>query len=60
MDLARELRKVWNMKLTVVSLVSGALVTPKKIEEKKMKTIGIETKNNELQKTVLIFTSRIL
>ena len=41
-------------------LVAGALGTPKKIEEKKMKTIVIETKNNELQKPVLIFTSQIL
>ena len=60
LDLARELKKVWNMKVTVVPLVVEALGTPAKALEKRLKTIGIETKINELQKTVLIHTSRIL
>ena len=59
-DLARELKKVWNMKVIVVRLVVGALGTPAKELEKRLKTIGIETKITELQKTVLIHTSKIL
>ena len=60
LDLARELKKVWNMKVIVVPLVVGALRTPAKELEKRLKTFGIETKITELQKTVLIHTSRIL
>ena len=60
MDLARELKKVWNTKAIVFPLVVGALGTPAKERLKRLKTIGIETKITELQKTVLIHTSRIL
>ena len=60
LDLARELKKVWNMKVIVVPLVVGALGTPAKELEKRLKTIGIETEITELEKTVLIHTSRIL
>ena len=60
LDLARELKKVWNMKVTVVPLVVGALGTPAKALEKRLKTIGIETKITELQKAIMIHTSRIL
>ena len=42
-------------------LVVGAQGTPTKELEKRLKTIGIETKITELQKiTVLIHTSKIL
>ena len=44
LDLARELKKVWNMKVTVVPLEVGSLGTPAKALEKKLKTIGTETK----------------
>ena len=61
LDLARELKKVSNMKVIMVPLVVGSLGTPAKELEKRLKTIGgIETKVTELQKTVLIHTSRIL
>ena len=60
LDLTRELKKVWNIKVTVVPLVVGALGTPAKALEKRLKTIGIETKITELQKTVFIHSSRIL
>ena len=60
LDLARELKKVWNMKVTVVLLVAGALGTPAKALEKRLKTIGMETKITGLQKIVLIHTGRIL
>ena len=48
------------MKVTMFSLEVGAVVTPVEGLEKKLKDIGIETKIIKLQKTVLIYTSRIL
>ena len=60
LDLARELKKVWNIKVIVVPLVVGVLGTPAKKLKKRLKTIGIEAKITELQKIVLIHTSRIL
>ena len=51
---------MWNMKVTVVSLVVGALVNPAKSLEKRLETIDIETKITELQNYVLIHSSRIL
>ena len=47
LDLARELKKLWNMKVIVVRLVVGALGTPAKELEKRSKTVGIETKITE-------------
>ena len=58
LDLVRELKRVWNMKVTVVPLVVAALGTPAKALEKRLKGIGIETKITDLQKSVLIHTSR--
>ena len=48
------------MKVTVVPLLVGALGTSAKALEKRLKTIDIDTKITELQKTVLIHTNRIL
>ena len=36
LDRARELKKVWNLKVTVVPLVGGALGTPAKALEKRL------------------------
>ena len=60
LNLARELKKMWNTKAPVVLFVVAALGTPAKALEKRLKTIGIETKLTELQKTVLIQICRIL
>ena len=60
LNLARELKEMWNTKATVVIFVVAALGTPAKALEKRLKTIGIETKLTELQKTVLTQISRIL
>ena len=60
LDLVKELKKVWNMEVTAVPLIVGDLGTLAKALEKKIKAIGIATKITELQKTVLIHTSRIL
>ena len=48
LDLARELKKVWNIKVAVVLLVVETLGKPPKALEKRLKTIGIETKITEL------------
>ena len=47
-QLAKELKKVPNSKVTVVLLVSGALVTPGEVLEKRFMTIAIEAKITEL------------
>ena len=60
LDLARELKKMWNMKVKVVPLVLGALGTHAEALEKRLKAMSIETKITELQKTLLTHTSRIL
>ena len=60
LDVVKEVKKMWNIKVTVVHLVVGALGTHAKVLEKRLKNIGIETKITELQKTVLIHTCRIL
>ena len=47
-DLARELGKIWNMKVKVIPLVIGALgTTPIKLRNW-LKEIGIETQITEL------------
>ena len=50
MDLVRKLKKVWNVKVIVVPLVVGALGTPNKELEKRLKTIGIKTKITNYKK----------
>ena len=60
LDLAGELKKVWNMKNIVIPLVVVALGTPAKELMKRLKTIHIETTITKLQKIILIHTSRIL
>ena len=60
LDLAGELKKVWNMKNIVIPLVVVALDTPAKELMKRLKTIHIETTITKLQKIILIHTSRIL
>ena len=60
LDLARELKKVWNMKVTVVPLVVEPLDTPTQALEKRLKTIGVKTKITELQTAVLIHNNRIV
>ena len=59
-DLAREVKKVWSMRVTVIPKVIGALgTTPKKLK-KRLEDIGIETRVTELQKTVILHSARIL
>ena len=57
-DLAREL-KLWKMKTMVIPIVIGTFGTVPK-DLKRLENIGIETKIDELQKSVILNTARIL
>ena len=58
--LAREIKKLWGMRVTVIPIVIGTLgTTPKKLK-KRLEDIGIETRVTELQKTVILHSTRIL
>ena len=59
-DLARELRKLWNMKVSIIPVIVGALGTTPKNICKRMEDIGIKTRILELQKTTIIHSARIL
>ena len=59
-DLARELKKLWNMNVRVIPIIIGALGTIPKDLHQRLKEIGIETKIVELQKTVILNSARIL
>ena len=58
-DLARELRKLWNMKVKVIPIIIGTLGTTPRQVKKRLEVIGIETRVKELQKTVIIHSARI-
>ena len=59
-DLARELRKIWDIKVKVIPLVIDDLqTTPIKLRNW-LKKIGIETQIIEFLKTVILHTARII
>ena len=57
-DLARELRKLWQVKVKVVPVVVGALGTIPKALEKQLKETSVRVEL--LQKAALLGTARIL
>ena len=59
-DLARELRKLWKMKTMVIPIVIGTFGTVPKDLKRRLENIGIETKIDELEKSVILNTARIL
>ena len=59
-DLARELRKLWQVKVKVAPVVVGALGTIPKALEKHFKEIGTSVRVELLQKAALLGTARIL
>ena len=59
-DLAREIKKLWDMRVIVIPIVIGTLgTTPKKLK-KRLEDIGIETRVTDLQTTVILHSARIL
>ena len=59
-DLRREIQKLWNMKTNIVPIIIGALGTPSPKLKDNLQELGLNTKINEIQKTVLLNTARIL
>ena len=58
--MGRELQKIWNVKVKIITLVVGSLgATPKQFGNR-LKEIGITVGTAQVQKTVLLGTARIL
>ena len=60
LDLARELKKLWNMKVTIVPIVIGALGTVTKGLLKGLEDLEIGGRVETIQTTALLRTARIL
>ena len=60
LDLARELKKLWNMKVTVISIVNGVLRTVPKGLEKELEELEIGWRAKTIQNTALLRSARIL
>ena len=60
LDLARELKKLWNMKLTIVPIVIGALGTITKRLLKGLEDLEVGRRVETIQTTALLKTGRIL
>ena len=59
-DLGRELQKVWNVKVKIISLGGGTLGAIPKQFNNRLKQICITIGTAQVQKTVLLGTARIL
>ena len=60
LDLARELKKLWNMKVTIVPIVIGAFGTITKGLLKGLKDLEVGGRVETIQMTALLRTVRIL
>ena len=60
LDLARELKKLWNMKVTIVPIVIGALGTITKGLLKGLEDLEVGGQVETIQTTALLRTTRIL
>ena len=60
LDLARELKKLWNMKVTIEPIVIGALGTITKGLLKSLEDLEVGGRVNTIQMTALLRTARIL
>ena len=60
LDLARELKKLWNMKVTIVTIVIGALGTITKGLLKGLEDLEVGGRVETIQTTALLRTARIL
>ena len=60
LDLARELKKLWNMKVTIVPIVIGALGTVTKGLLKGLEDLEVGGRVETIQTTALLRTTRIL
>ena len=60
LDLARELKKLWNMKVTIVPIVIGAFGTITKRLLKGLEDLEVGGRVETIQKTAFLRTARIL
>ena len=60
LDFAREWKKLWNMKVTIVPIVIGALGTITKGSLKGLGDLEIDGRTETIQTTALLRTARIL
>ena len=60
LDLARELKKLWNMKVTIVTIVIGAFGTVTKGLLKGLEDLEVGGRVETIQTTILLRTARIL
>ena len=60
LDLARELKKLWNMKVKVIPIVVGALGTVPKGLERGLENLEIRGRIDTIQNTALLQSARIL
>ena len=60
LDLARELKKLWNMKVTIIPIVIGAFGTVTKGLLKGLEDLEIRGQVETIQTTALLRTARIL
>ena len=60
LDLARELKKLWNMKVTIIPIVVGAFGTVTKGLLKGLADLEVGVRVETIQTTALLKTARIL
>ena len=60
LDLARELKNLWNMKVTIILIVIGAFGTVTKGLLKGLEDLEVGGRVEIIQTTALLWTSRIL
>ena len=60
LDLARELKKLWNMKMTIILIVIGAFGTVTKGLLKGLEDLKVGGRVETIQTTALLRTARIL
>ena len=60
LDLARELKKLWNMKVTIIPIVIGAFGTVTKGLLKGLENLEVGGRMETIQTTTLLRTARIL
>ena len=60
LDLARELKKLWNMKVTIIPIVIGAFGTVTKGLLKGLENLEVRGRVETIKTTALLRTARIL
>ena len=61
LDIARELQKMWNVRVTLIPFVVGMLgMIPKGLKKKRLEELEIKGKIKTIQPTALLRSARIL